>query len=144
MITFEPVVSQLAHKKPSQLFTSADIPGRIVDVIAIRPEILDTHPAEVKQLIAGHFRALKDFQRNPEDVSPILAKRLKLPPEAVPQTYVGLELPDIAGNHELLQGSLPKLENSAKNLKEIMLQAQLLRKNVQVTGLIDGRFLPKA
>jgi NitT/TauT family transport system substrate-binding protein len=143
LITFEPVVSQLSNKKPSMLFSSADIPGRIIDVIAVRPEVLEVSPVAVQQLVAGHFRAREEFLKNPEKVSTILARRLNLNPEDVPTILRGIDLPDVTENHEFLSGESPKLENSASELVQIMIDAQLLPHKVGVADLADGRFLPK-
>lgn len=143
LITFEPVVSQLSDQNPSMLFTSADIPGRIIDVIAVRPEILEMSPIAVQQLVAGHFRARESFLKKPEEASKVLSRRLNLKPEDVPATYHGIDLPDVSENYKFLSGESPSLENSASELVQIMLDAKILPNMVEVTNLADGRFLPK-
>ena len=143
LITFEPVVSQLSSQKPLLLFSSADIPGRIIDVIAIRPEVLKMSPDSVQRLVAAHFRARDDFLKNPEEASKIIARRLDVNPEDVPSTYQGIDLPDVSANHEFLSGQSPKLDSSASELVEIMLEAKLLPHKVDLVNLSEGRFLPK-
>lgn len=144
LVTFEPVVSQLAKTGSVKLFTSADIPGRIVDVIAVRPDVLETRPDAVKDLVAAHFKGLKKFQSDLNQVSPIMARRLKVKPEEVPQLYVDVELPDINANRKLLQGPLPELEKTALKLSEIMVSANLLPQNFNLTPIVDDRFLPQS
>lgn len=143
VITFEPVISQLAKKNAQRLFDSSAIPGRIIDVIAIRPDVLKRSPNAIKSLIKGHFAARKEYLNNTASASEIISRRLKLPPADVPMAYDGLDLPDVDFNKKWMQGEDSKLEQSAVKLADIMLNAKLLPKPVDVKQIVDGRFLPK-
>lgn len=143
LVTFEPVVSQLAKTNPNKLFTSADIPGRIVDVIAIREEVLESMPEAVRQLVAAHFWALEKYLAEPQAMSSIMAPRLKVEPSEVPQLYTDIKLPKVEANHKLLRGDMPLLETSTKELTQIMISAKLLPKNFKLLKISDGRFLPE-
>ncbi|MDH5694463.1 MAG: ABC transporter substrate-binding protein [Gammaproteobacteria bacterium] len=143
LVTFEPVISQLADKKTSKLFTSAAIPGRIVDVIAVRPEAIENSPEAIRRLVAGHFKALAEFRSQPAKASEVLAKRMKITPQEVPQTYSGIELPDAASNRGMMEGLNPGLESDARELAKIMVSAGLLKNMVETKGLVDGRFVQK-
>jgi len=142
LVTFEPVVSQLAPGKPVTLFTSADIPGRIVDVIAVRPDVIKSSPTAVRKLVAGHFMALRDFMTAPQQVTPLMTQRLKIPAQEIPRAYHGIELPDAAANRKLLLNNLPDMEKNATELAGVMLKAKLLRKEISLAGLFNGQYLP--
>jgi NitT/TauT family transport system substrate-binding protein len=65
VITFEPVASQLLNQGADKLFDSRKIPDTIFDVLAVKPEIIATHAAQIKTLVAAHFRARHYFCRMP-------------------------------------------------------------------------------
>ncbi|MGD8483911.1 MAG: ABC transporter substrate-binding protein [Thioalkalispiraceae bacterium] len=141
LVTFEPVRTQLIKSGAHQLFDSSEIPGRIIDVLAVLPHVLKNNPASLRKLIDAHFKARSYFLSNTRQASEILAKRLQLNPSEVPSSYEGLLLPDLKSNHEWLDGENSKLQQSAVKLKNIMQRARLLKKNVSVSELVDSRFL---
>ena len=141
LITFEPVVSQLAGSGAKRLFDSSQVPGRIVDVIAVRNPVLEQCPQALGELIAAHFTARNEFLNAPRAASPIMARRLGLPEADVPATFDGLELPDRQYNQSWLQGASPRIEETARELVAIMLRAKLLPRMVSVQNLADGRFV---
>lgn len=141
LISFEPVRTQLVREGARLLFSSADIPGRIIDVLAVLPSAIDKSPLALAQLVDAHFRARQYFLEHPQEASAALADRLQLAPADVPGSYDGLELPDLQKNRAYLQGAAPLLETSAAELVRIMEAAQLLPGRVSTTSLIDGSFL---
>ncbi|MCO5761987.1 MAG: ABC transporter substrate-binding protein [Chromatiaceae bacterium] len=144
LVTFEPVPSQLAPAGAKRLFDSSVIPGRIVDVLAVREEVIGQSPGALRQLLAGHFLALAELRSDPRAASPIIARRLGIPPEAVPAAYHGLDLPDAAANRTWLAGRPSQLETAAAELQRILLKAGLIRQAGDLEGLGDAHFLPKA
>lgn len=144
LITFEPVTSQLAATGARKLFSSANIPGQIVDVLALRASALDASPNAVRALVSGHFRALADWRNKPATVAPFIAEYLGLNPEQVGAVFEGLDLPDKAANQQWLKGAPSKLESTAASLMNAMLNARLLSSPVPVAGLANSHFLDEA
>lgn len=142
LVTFEPVVTQLKAQKAVRLFDSAQIPGRILDVLAVRAEVASRNPVALRSLVAGHFRAREFFDKFPQASHAMISRRLKVAPGEVPGTYEGLQLPDVQENKSWLSGEKNRLETSAAALQEVMLAAELLPKAVDVSRLADARFLP--
>lgn len=142
LVTFEPVVTQLKAQKAVRLFDSAQIPGRILDVLAVRSEVAAANPAALRSLVAGHFRAREYFEKFPQASHAIISRRLKVAPGEVPGTYEGLQLPNVQENRAWLSGAKNRLETSAATLQKVMLEAALLPKPVEVSRLSDDRFLP--
>lgn len=73
-VTWEPYASQAIKSGGVALFTSKDTPNAIVDVLAVRNEVIKQRPADVKQLINVWFEALKFIKTNPEEAFAIMAK----------------------------------------------------------------------
>jgi NitT/TauT family transport system substrate-binding protein len=141
VVSFEPVKSQLLQQGAKTLFSSAEIPGRVIDVLAVLPSAIDNSPRAVAELVSSHFRAREYFLHNQQTAAMILAKRLQLAPNEVPASYEGLELPDLHANIDYLAGNQPKLQQSIVELARIMQDANLLSKTVSLDNMINGRFL---
>ena len=121
VVTYEPEASHLLRQGGRKLFDSRQIPNTIVDVLAIRSELLDrSHACAIRHLLAAHFRAREHLLRNPQDTAYRMAPRLGIPAEQVLALYKGLVLPDAAENYRLLAGTSPELLVSARKLAAIM------------------------
>lgn len=151
VVTYEPVKTLLKPLGGRQLFSSAEIPGRIVDTLAVRRSVLAAEAASVRELVAGHFRALGDWTRSPGECAPELAPRLGVAPADVPAAYADLALPDLATNHRWLAQDGAWLRDSAQALLSVMHRDGLLKAEgptdgrlaAALDGLSDGRFLPQ-
>ncbi|MDY6829788.1 MAG: ABC transporter substrate-binding protein [Pseudomonadota bacterium] len=142
VITFEPVRTRLIKEGAVQLFDSSEIVGRIVDVLAVLPKAAERSPSAISTLVAAHFSARDHWLQNPDQASPILARRLLLQPEEVAGAYTGIQLTDLATNRTFLQGPAPKLEEAAERLSDTMVRAGLLDARPDLSGLVDGSHLP--
>jgi NitT/TauT family transport system substrate-binding protein len=81
--TFEPYTSQSRAKGDTVVFSSADTPGVIVDVLAFRKNITQNRPEDVKAFIAAWFEALQYWQENPDEGNALIAKVTGLKPEEI-------------------------------------------------------------
>jgi len=144
LITFQPVPAQLHGVEVARLFSSADIPGGIVNVLAVRQKSLEQSPKALEQLLAGHFQARAAFLKEPVATLPILAGLLKLPPTQVATAYADIELQDVTANKQWLIGNSARLTQTAAELARSMYREGLLSREISVDSLADGRFLPLA
>ena len=143
LVTFEPVKTQVQKEGAKLLFDSSQIPGRIIDVLAVLPSAIKKNSKAINTIIKSHFKARSEFIENPLEASKILSKRLQIKPEEVPASYEGIELPGIDQNKKMITGSTPTLEKSAQDLVVIMQRANLLQGKINLTHLIDGSFILK-
>lgn len=143
VITYEPVASQILELGGTKLFDSRKTSNLIVDVLAIRNDVLDdSHAKAVRHLIAGHFKALDHLNRNPQDAAYRMAERLGLSADDVLAAYKGLLLPDATNNFRLLAGASPELLDSAGRLSALMVRSGLLKREDSLTSLIRADYLP--
>ena len=151
LVTYEPVRSQLRAQGAQVLFSSADVPGLIIDVLAVRADVLPAHATALRALVAGLFRAQADWLRDPAAAAPLLAPRLRLPPAEVVQAFKLIDLPDLAANRRWLAGEHPALHPSAVRLAALMQRAALLPPDSAASAagsdtaadpLADPQFLP--
>lgn len=142
VVTFEPVRSELLKQGAHVLYDSSQIPGRILDVLAVRTDAMTEHRQALKELVAAHFKALTYQARHPEEAARHLAPQLGVKEEDVSAQYAGLKIPQLADNHALLGNNPPELKLIATRLAALMLQRNLLHQPVNVDRLAEPMFLP--
>ncbi len=143
VVTFEPVATRLRQARAVQLFSSARIPDRIVDVLVVRRDLVGGHEKALKQLLDGYFRALAYLHAQPAEAARRLAPRLGVSPTQVLQAYRGLYLPSLAENHTWLDGSRPGLAEVADKVAKIMKHHGMLRHDPAVEALPEPAYLPR-
>lgn len=141
VITAEPWVSLLQKEGARKHFDSRAIPDRIVDVLAVRADVIPRSAEALRALLRGHFAALHHFRVQPEDAVRRMAPRLSLPPEDVAAAFNGLVLPDARQNLQMLapDGTLPK---SGRQLVRLLLDQGLLATPPSMTRWLDPQFIP--
>ncbi len=141
LVTFEPWAGRLESVGAVRLFDSRAVPERIVDVLAVRAEFLDSHAAPLRQLVAAHLSACRHLREQPDDAHRRLALRLQLPPADVAQAFRGLDLPDAEQNRAMLHAG-GRFDQVVQNIQRLMLEGGLLSQPVGVVDLVDAGFLP--
>lgn len=140
IVTFEPILSELLAKGGVRLFDSKAIPGRIIDVLVIQSDILESNMTRVRHLINAWFQALEKMQNEPDKALPILAKRLGLTALQMKTAFQGLILPDRESNKKYLLNS-DQLKIQANALQDLMLKRELLQKRTSIETVFLGSAL---
>jgi NitT/TauT family transport system substrate-binding protein len=145
LVTYGAVAERLLAQGAQRLFDTRRAPDTILDVLALRTEVLDdpAYAEGIHALIAAHFRALELWQRQPAAETPEMAAHLGLAPAAVARAFQGLKLPDLAENRRLLGGPRPALLGGAETLVAAMTTMGILTGAVDLGGLVTDRFLPE-
>jgi NitT/TauT family transport system substrate-binding protein len=144
VITYEPGLGRLLRNEGARvLFSSRDIPGEIVDVMAMRRVILDQRADEVRRAVRAWFRAVAAMHERPEEAATEMARRLRLPVDEFLKGLQGARVPDLAENHELLGdgGSAGRLHQTAARLAEFLVRRGLTRRAASGDELIRADFL---
>lgn len=143
LVTYDPVSSQLLAAGGRKLFDSSLIPGRIVDVLVVRSEVLVNNRAALQQLVAAHFHALQELKQHPASAAQIIAPRLGVKAEEVPAMFAHLDLPDLVANQAWLGGSHPRLDDTVMVLQNTMRRNGLLPALAGSVSFADAQFLPR-
>lgn len=139
IVTFEPVRARLLEAGARVLFSSAEIPGEVVDVLVVRQKFLEKNPEMIADLVRGWFKALAYQAQNSDDAIRRLSAILQIAPEQTRNAYRLLSLPDLTETRRLLATYPPELRATAERLAVAMLQHQLLRRPPSLDLLFDGR-----
>jgi len=104
-VTWEPALSQGAATDHGHLLvSSADKPGLIVDVVAVRAEFAAEHEEELKGFVRAWAKALAFLESNPDESYQIMAKGVGgwlEDPNEFKAVVTGIEYLDIAKNKEM-------------------------------------------
>jgi NitT/TauT family transport system substrate-binding protein len=135
-VTFDPYRTQLLGAGAHTLFDSSQIPGEIVDLLAVRASVLEKNPGAVQTLLTGWFNALAYLERAPKDAAARMAVREQITGEQFLQALQGLRIPSRADNLKMLAGATPSLVVSGRQLMTLMVEAKLLRSTLEIEGLL--------
>lgn len=135
VVCYEPERSLLLKKGALQIFDSREIPGEIIDVLAVRTDYLKQNPQQIQVLLRGWFKATRYLQTNPQDAAAKMSQRLQLSKEETLSAFTGLKIPDYAENLKFLTGDTPLLVSTANKLNEIMLANKLINSSVKINSL---------
>jgi NitT/TauT family transport system substrate-binding protein len=141
VVTAEPWAARLEKRGAQRIFDSRAIPGRIVDVLAVRADVLESQGPALRHLVAAVFAAQKMMHDAPQRAATLMARRLQMPADEVMALYRGLQLPDLARNRAMLARG-GAIDQTTQELQKLMLEAGLLPPASLVQALADPRFLP--
>jgi NitT/TauT family transport system substrate-binding protein len=135
-VTFDPYRTQLLRGGAVTLFDSTQIPGEIVDLLAVRADVIDKQPKAIQALLAGWFTAFDYMQRDPKDAARRMGIRQQTSGEQFLEAQKGLHVPTREENLKMLGGPEPALAATGQKLMALMLGAKLLRAEVNIGKLL--------
>ena len=135
-VTFDPFRAQFLRAGATTLFDSTQIPGEIVDLVAVRATVLDKQPKAVQALLAGWFRAIDYLKREPKDAARRMGIRQQTSADQFLQALDGLRIPSREENLEMLGGNPPGLAVTGSRLMALMLDSKLLRSAVKIEEVL--------
>lgn len=135
VVTFEPVKSRLVKLGGQVIFDSSQIPGEIIDVLAIRTDALKGRSRSLALLSGRWFDALNYMQNNPAESTRLMQPRLKLPSEDIGTIFQGLRMGARARNRSFFDSALDTSINKADRLMRLMRQNGMLKRDIDVRQL---------
>ena len=135
-VTFDPYRAQFLKAGAATLFDSTQIPGEIVDLLAVRASVVDKEPKAIQALLTGWFGAIDYIKREPVDAARRMGIRQQTSGEQFQQAQQGLHVPTREENLRMLGGPKPELAAAGRRLMGIMLDAKLLRADVDIQSVL--------
>lgn len=136
-VTFEPYRSRLTAAGATVLFDSTQIPGEIVDVIAVRASVLDEQRDSVQTLLGGWFKAIEYLQKEPKDAAERMSRRQQTSAEQFLKALEGLHIPSKEENLTMLDGDSPTLATSGTHLMNLMINSNLLQQSINIKEVLE-------
>ena len=135
-VTFDPYRAQFLRAGASTLFDSTRIPGEIVDLLAVRASALDKHRSHIQALLNGWFNAIAYMKREPQAAAQRMGVRQQTSGEQFLEAQKGLHVPTLEENLAMLGGSPPELVVTGRRLMALMLDAKLLRAEINIDEVL--------
>lgn len=151
-VTYEPYLSELTND-PSQkyhtIYSTADAPGLIIDMLVMQKELTEEYPETVQALVNAYFKGVAYWKENPKKAHAIVAKEFGEgeTAQSIAEQLEGIIIYNKEANQRMFTFS-QELNSIYGNLTqtEDFLRTQMLKKNKEVTKLdlstlIDSRFI---
>ena len=135
-VTFDPFRVPFLKAGAATLFDSTQIPGEIVDLVAVRASVFDTKPKSVQALLSGWFQAIAYLRSDPKDAARRMGIRLQSTGEQFLEAQKGLLIPSRDENLRMLGGDKPELAVTGSRLMQLMLEAKLLSAPIKIEEVL--------
>ena len=136
-VTFDPYRAQFLKAGGRALFDSTQIPGEIVDLLAVRASVIDNEPQAIQALLTGWFGAIDYMNRDPIDAAKRMGIRQQTSGEQFREAQRGLHVPTREENLRMLGGAQPELAVTGRRLMALMLEAKLLRSKLEIERVLE-------
>lgn len=104
VVTSEPFRSKVLESGGVELFSTREIPGEVVRVLAVRAEVLESRMPALMQLAEGHFKGLEKLREGaPQEAINAIARREALTVSRLREVLALLHQPDREENARMLQ-----------------------------------------
>ena len=135
-VTFDPYRAKFLRAGAKTLFDSTQIPGEIVDLLAVRASAFEKQPKAIQALLTGWFDALDYMKKDPKDAARRMGIRQQTTGEQFLEALRGLHIPSREENLRMLGGPAPELAVTGRRLMVLMLEAKLLRAGVDIEAIL--------
>jgi NitT/TauT family transport system substrate-binding protein len=135
-VTFDPFRAQFLKAGAKVLFDSTQIPGEIVDLVAVRASMLERKPKGIQALLKGWFEAIAYLKREPADAARRMGIRQQASGEQFAAGLAGLHITTRDENIAMIGGASPQLAATGKTLMTLMVDAKLLRSAIPIEKVL--------
>jgi NitT/TauT family transport system substrate-binding protein len=135
-VTFDPYRAQFLRAGAKTLFDSTQIPGEIVDLLAVRASVVEKRPKAIQTLLTGWFGAVDYMKSEPNDAAQRMGNRQQTSGEQYLEAQRGLHVPSREENLAMLGGATPELAVTGRRLMALMVDAKLLRGGLEIEGVL--------
>jgi len=135
-VTFDPYRAQFLRAGGTTLFDSRQIPGEIVDLLAVRASVIENQPKAVQALLGGWFGAIEYMNSDPKDAARRMGIRQQTSGEQFLEAQQGLHVPSREENLRMIGGAAPELAVTGRRLMALMVDAKLLRSELEIEGVL--------
>ena len=146
-VSHEPFLSKfLESGEFHKVYSSADAPGLVMDVLTFRKDFVESYPETVGVISRAYFRALDWYRVHPQEALAILAKWFGDTPESLAHQLEGIRMLDLHDNKTAftyaaglrsVYGNMQEVRGFIQNHREM--KGEVL----DTDSLVDRRFIQK-
>ncbi|GAA0590338.1 ABC transporter substrate-binding protein [Caenispirillum bisanense] len=144
VVSYPPAALDLARSgRLRTIFSSADVPGEVVDVVAIDPHWLTGREAQAEALVRAWDRAVVWWRENHDEAVRRMAEREKVSVEEMEQALASMKILRSAEQRFLFVAGGP-LERSVRRHDLLLRRAGLITGSDRTAEVITDRYLQMA
>lgn len=143
--TWEPATSQALQKGQRIIFTSAETPGLIPDLLVMRTSVLRDRPDDVRAFLAAWLEAVEFTKTHPEEAIASIAKLSGMAPEEI--SFEGVRLYTLEDNLAAFAqnpgSDTTSIYYTSHLYVESLVESGILTVRPDINQMLDPSFLPK-
>lgn len=144
LVTYEPTRSLVRMHGAVELFSSAEIPYEILDVLVVRERTIAENRPALVDFVRSFDRALAAYRADPRAAAGVMARRHPLGVDEFLQAMGGVQLFDLEKNVELLTGEDGTIIDALEQQCRVMQKAGMLLTIPDLDPLIDASLVVQA
>lgn len=143
-VTYEPYLSEAlnADKGVELLYTAAEDPGIISDVLVVRNEVIEKSPETVQAAVDAWMDSIDYYNSDQEDAQEIISAGVGAERADLISAFEGVEFYDLAANKEQLTGAFA--DEVINNVADAAINAGIFAEAPPMDGAIDPTFVEAA
>ncbi|NJK61913.1 MAG: ABC transporter substrate-binding protein [Synechococcaceae cyanobacterium SM2_3_1] len=136
-------LTALEREGSKELFSSAEFPGSIPDLLVVTQTLVDEQPDQVQAIINTWFDVLQFMAENPERSDEIMAERAGVTPEELQLFKEGTRMFTIEDNLEAFSpgDGMEHMPFAAEEMAEFMISVGFIDEAPDLNRLFDDRFV---
>ena len=137
-VTWEPWLSRASESDGHVLFTSADAPNMLIDVVTVTPETLEARESDLAAFASAIDRAIAHIEANPGESHHIIADWLDTEAEQVAGMMEGIRVYGSEQNARLFSED-GGIAHSFSRIQDFLVNQDLAEDGMDATQMLDGR-----
>lgn len=141
---WQPWISQIQREgKGKVIFSSADMPGLIPDIVVFHKKVLDERPADVQAVVKSYFEIVDFIRTNEDEAVAIMAKVVEQPPADYKAFMPGTKFFDLEQNLNAFakRDDDSSLYGSGKTIAEFLKSADQIKKVPDYGAALEPKFV---
>ena len=133
----------LEREGSKELFSSAEFPGAIPDLLVLSQTIVDEQPEQVQAIVNTWFDILAFMEENPERADEIMAERVGVSVDDLQQFKDGTRMFTIEDNLEAFSEGegFQHMPYAAVEMTEFMVGVGFIPEGPDLSKIFDSRFV---
>ncbi|MFS8781218.1 NitT/TauT family transport system substrate-binding protein [Thermostichus sp. MS-CIW-36] len=137
-------LTALERPGSKELFSSAEFPGAIPDLLVVSQKLIDEQPDQVQALVNSWFDILKFMEENPQRADEIMARRAGVTPEELQLFKDGIRFFTIEDNLKAFSPGegMQHMPYAARQMVDFMVRVGFISEGPKdLEALFDDRFV---
>ena len=142
-VTYEPYISEAINQNGDirALYTAAERPGLISDVLAARTQFAEENPDVMRNLLKVWDEAVTFLRENPEAGRTIIAEAVGSTPEELTTAFEGVAFYDLVENRQFLAFDSENAAAVFNDVQAVALAIGLIDNPIDLARVVDPNYL---